>query len=303
MERKVWIVGLGVAVLVLVIGGVVWAAEASQPGGSEGQSVDVTGQATRRLQDYVVRGTVTAVEESQVSVETPGGTTAVLFITDATRLWVPGEPPTTTVELAVGDPVLAFGEAMQAETGEKALSARVVVVADEQDLPKVVIQGRAVAVTRQTIVVQTGRGERAITVLPRTRIWSPGGRLDSPLDLQQGEQIIALGQPTELGQWIGGLVLLPNLRSPARNGLRGEVMAIDAQAGALVVQTEQRGEITVVTDAGTRYRIPGTEGPGFADIQVGDKIVALGRFEAGNPTTFLARVIAVSGTQAGETDS
>jgi len=256
----------------------------------------------RRLQDNIVHGTVAVVGDGEVSVQAADGAMATLLITDTTRLWLPGEPPTTTVELAVGDPVLAFGQAVPTETGEKVLAARLVVVASDKDLPKVVIQGRAVAVTDQTIVVQTGRRERAITALPRTRIWSAEGWLDSLHSVHPGEQIIALGQPTELGQWIAGLVLLPGPEPLARHGLRGQVITIDTGAGTLTVQTEQRGQITVVTNDKTRYRIPGIEAPDLADIQVGDKIVALGSFDKENPTTFVAREIGVIAlaTEGGE---
>jgi RNase P/RNase MRP subunit p29 len=172
----------------------------------------------RGLQNIFVRGTVTAVDDDRVSVETAKGTAATLLITGSSHLWVPGEPPTTTVELAAGDPVLAIGATAPSETGEKALSVRLVVVVSDEDLPKVLIQGHAVGITEQTIVVQTGRGERAITVTRHSRIWSAEGRLDSLHDLHQGEQIIALGQPTELGQWIAGLPRAPDPQRPARTG-------------------------------------------------------------------------------------
>lgn len=250
-------------------------------------------QAGPRLEQYVVRGAVMAATDEQVTVETADGALASLFLSDATRLWVAGEPPTSTVELAAGDPVLAFGRPATAEAGEKALAAQLVVVVSDEELPKFLVQGRALAVTRQTVVVETRRGERAITVLPRTRFWSAGGRGASLQDVRPGEQVIALGQPTEFGQWFAGLVLLPNVDSLARNGLRGEVIAKDPSAGTLTVLTEQRGEITVVTDTETRYRIQGLDQPGFDDIQVGDKIIALGRFEEGSQNTFLAKGIGV----------
>jgi RNase P/RNase MRP subunit p29 len=361
MKHKVWIIGVAVAMVALVIGGTVWAAEAIRPGWLRGQVVAVgdmsltiqtqdgetevlvteetvfrvpgvaeatlndilvgthlliqamadeqgvlTAQAivvraAPGLQNNFVRGRVTAVDDGRVSVETAGGTAAMLLITGDTHLWVPGEPPTTTVELMIGDPVLAIGAAAPSETGEKALSVRLVVVVSDEDLPRILIQGRAVAITEQTIVVQTGRRERAITVTRHSRIWSAKGRLDSLHDLHQGERIIALGQPTELGQWIAGLVLLPGAEPLTRNGLRGQVIDMDLDAGTLIVETEQRGQITVMTGDETRYRIPGIEEPGFADLQVGDQIVAVGRFEQDDPTTFLARGIGVVGPAAGGT--
>ena len=51
--------------------------------------------------------------------------------------------------------------------------------------------------------------------------------------------------------------------------------------------------IQVVTGDGTRYRIPGVQGPGLADVQVGDRVVVLGRFEGGDRTVFLAQGLGV----------
>ena len=286
MAKKLGIVGLAVVVLMLAVGGVVWAAETARPGLPQG-----------RLAQYVVRGVVTAVDNEEVSVETADGSSATLFLDDATHFWMPGEPPTTTMQLAVGDPVLALGKPTPSEAGDKALLAQLVVVADDEELPKILIRGRAVAVTRQTIVVQTGQRERAITVTRNTRLLSTGGRLDSLREVHPGDQIIALGQPTEFGQWVAGLVLLPDATPLARFGLRGTVSAKDEAAGTLIVETEQRGEITVVTDDETRYRIPGVAEPGFDDLRVGDRIAALGRFEEGSRTRFLARGIGVTPLQ------
>lgn len=279
MKHRLWIVGGAVAALLLLLGGVAWAAE--------------SGQAPVRLQDRVVRGTVTSVDEEEIELETADGQETTLLVGEATRLWVPGQPPTTTIELSVGDPVVALGQPATSETGSRAFSARLIVVASEEDLPKLLIRGRAVAVTRQTIVVQTGNRERAITVLPRTRLWSPSGRVESLRDVHPGDLIIALGQPTELGQWVAGVVLIVGRQPPGPRGLQGEVTDLDAQTGTLTLQTERRGEVTVLTDDDTSYRIPGVEDPGFDDIEVGDRVVVVGRPDEENPDTLLARGVGV----------
>lgn len=279
MKHKLWIVGAAVAALLLLIGGVVWAAE--------------SGQVPVRLQDRIVRGTVIAVHEEEIAIESADGQETILLVGEATQLWVPGQPPTTTIELSVGDPVIALGQPATPETESREFSARLIVVASEEDLPKLLIRGRAIAVTRQTIVVQTGNRERAVTVLPRTRLWSASGQLGSLRDVHPGDLIIALGQPTELGQWVAGIVLIVDRQLPDPRGLQGEVTAIDAQAATLTLQTERRGEVTVLTNDDTSYRIPGVEDPGFADIEVGDRVVVLGRLDEENPDTILARVIGV----------
>jgi RNase P/RNase MRP subunit p29 len=277
MKRRVWIVGLAVVVLALAAGGVAWAADQEK--------------APAHPQVPIVRGTVTAVEGAEISIETAAGEADSLLITDDTTLWLPGEPPTTTVELEVGDPVLAFGR-RATSGGSEALEVRLVVVASDEELPKVHIRGRAVAVTQQTLVVGTGRRERAITVAPHTRFWSPGGRIESLRDVRPGDQILALGQPTELGQWIGGLVAVVGGQPQQQRGVQGEVTAIDLAAGTLVVQTPRGEAITVLTADETRYRIPGVDDPGLPDLKVGDRIQAVGRFDP-EADLFLARGIGV----------
>ena len=245
------------------------------------------------LQSYLLRGTVTAVSDTEIGVETAEDQSATLLIDDATRFWAPGEPPTSTVDLAVDDPLLALGAPRNTEGEERALAARVIVAVSDEDLPRVAVEGPAIAITRQIIVIDGRRGERAITVLPRTRIWSAAGPVPSLRDIRPGTHVLALGQPNDMGQWIAGLVFVLGPDPVARHSLRGEVLAVDAAAGTLWVRTGQRGEITVITEEKTRYRIPDVTEPGLTDIQVGDRVRVLGRFQRGNQSEFLALGIGV----------
>jgi hypothetical protein len=71
-----------------------------------------------------------------------------------------------------------------------------------------------------------------------------------------------------------------------RHTARGEVTAI--KGTTLTVET-RRGDRTILTDEHTRFHIPGVENPSLEDIEVGDRIIALGRRnEAGD---FVARVL------------
>jgi hypothetical protein len=160
-----------------------------------------------------VRGTVVASEEDRISLQPADGQMVTVHLMESTRLWVPGQPLTTTVELAVGSPALVFGQAEATGNGEFTLSARVIVVAGDQDLPRVLVRGRVVAVTQQTIVVDTGRGERAVTVTPRSRLGTTGGRLDSLRGIRAADRVVALGYPNDRGQWVAGLVLVAPGRS------------------------------------------------------------------------------------------
>ena len=297
--NRVVIVGVTVAVLALAAGGVVWAAESgalTQSPSPQARSAvrDQAEEAVKlgRLSENIVHGTVTAVEEDVARVKTEDGVSATLIITDTTVQWVPGQPPTRTVELAVGDPVLAFGRPAITGDEEKALVAHIIIVAEDEDLRKYVIRGQVIVATQRTIVVDTGPRERAITVLPRTRFFSPG-RPDAPRDVHPGDAVIALGQPTELGQWIAGAVVVPGAGQSAGRRLVGKVTAVDLDAGMLTIQVGQRGEVTIITGADTRFRIRDVEEPALAGIKVGDRVLATGRFEQDSQTRFLARLITV----------
>ena len=297
--NRVLIVGVTIALLALLAGGVVWAAESGTltqlPGRQTESAVeDEAAEAVRlgRLSDNIVHGTVTAVEKDRVLIATEDDASVTLIITGTTLQWVPGRPPTRTIELAVDDPVLAFGRPVTGSDGEKALLAQIIIVAKDEDLHKYVIRGQVVVATQRTIVVDTGLRERAVTVLPRTRFFSPA-RPDAPRDVRAGDAVVALGQPTELGQWIAGVVVVPGAGQLAGRRLIGQVTAIDMDGGTLTVQVGRRGEVTLVTGDDTSYRIRDVEEPELTDIKVGDRILATGRFEAVSQTRFLARLIAV----------
>lgn len=276
-KHKLWIVITAAAALLLLVGGIAWAADREPAAGNE----------------FSVVGEVASIKDDQMIVETEAGEEVGVLLIDETYQWLPGEPPTTTLSLAVGDPVLVLGRPAGAVEDPAALAAWLILVAEREELPRYVVRGRAAAVTAQTIVVQTGRAERAITVTRATRLWAPKGRLASLREVKPGDKVVAVGQPTELGQWHAGVVLAMGGPQVTQRGLRGQVTAIDLEAGTLEVETA-RGSVTVTTGEETRYRLPGVDDPGLDDIQVGDPIVAVGRFESRDPAVFAARGI---GTQ------
>jgi hypothetical protein len=285
MKHKAWLAGIAIAALALVVAGVAWAAE-SQP----------LHRPAERIGGRAVRGMVVASEEDRISLQPAEGQAVTVLVTERTNLWVPGQPPTTTVELAIGTPALVFGRAEATETGERALAARIIVVADDQDLPKVFVRGRVVAVTRQTIVVNTGRGERAVTITPRSRLWTTGGRLGSLRAIHPADLVFALGQPNDRGQWVAGLVLAAADGPSAGRELRVKVLAVEPAARMLTAQTRAGKEISILTDDETRFRTVGGRSPDsgapiLSDIAVGDRIVARGRMDDLNPGTFSAREI------------
>ena len=315
MRLRSWLVGVVIALLALVVVGLAYPmisglerdavslvarAFAEERGHQEPPAVDpekvrLSEDAQWNLARLGVRGTVTSVSDAQVVVETADGERATVLLSEETRFWVPGEPVTKTITLSVGDPLLAFGKPAREveDTEEKTLDSLLLVVVIDEDLPRMLIRGRVVATARQVLVVQAARGERAITVLPRTHILSPIGGLKSLRGIRRGDLVIALGQPTEMGQWMAGLVLVSGPGRQIRPGLRGEVLQLDPDAGTLTVGTRQGDEVEVFTSADTRYRIPEITTPVLADIQEGDRIDVVGRFDKEGGTKVEALAIRV----------
>jgi hypothetical protein len=309
MVRKGWIfMGMLVAAGLFIAGGVLWLTDSSvlaqapplEP--SEAQTGQVAQPAISPPAGWragrIVRGTVTGVLEEEVQIENREGEAVTLLITDSTRQWTPGQPVTATWRLETGDSLLALGTPAPAEDGARALAVRWIVVAGEEELPQYVLWGRVEAVTRQTVVITTTRGEsarleRAITVLPRTRIWTVQGRQVPVRYLQHDDRLLALGRPTEAGQWIAGAMVVTSPQALAQRTVRGVVAASDTPAATLTVKTPDGDRITVVANDSTRIRIPGVEAPAFAGLQIGDSVAVLGRFEGEEQATFLARGIAV----------
>jgi RNase P/RNase MRP subunit p29 len=186
---------------------------------------EVVAQALKpRLAAFAVRGGVVAIEDDDIAVQPQAGPERLVRMDAETRIWAPPEPPTTTVSLQVGDEVLAVGRP-EPDSGEPpVLLARLILVASDEELPRYVIRGQVVAVTRQTAVVRTGERERAITFGPRTRIvGKPWPRV--------GDHLLALGQPTPLGQWIAGVVYLPGRQPPGDQEARGDAMVAGLDGG------------------------------------------------------------------------
>jgi hypothetical protein len=287
MNHKLWLAGIGFVVLILGVAGAAWAMS---------EEPETSLELAEPLGMRVVRGVVISSEEGQVSLELANGQVLTMLLQENTHQWVPGEPPTTTIQLEGGDPIVAFGRTVPAETSEQSLSARLILAASEQDFPKLLIRGRVAAVTKQTVVVSTGRGERAVTITPRSRLWTTGGRLDSLQAVRRRDQVIAFGQANEWGQWVAGFVLVIPPETSAGRLLRSRVFAVDALAGTITVEMRTGTEVLIVTDEGTRYRFIGEQsaysgGPTLADITKGDQLVARGRWGDQAPDTFVASEI------------
>lgn len=86
---------------------------------------------------------------------------------------------------------------------------------------------------------------------------------------------------------IGAAVVLPEEQSPGAEAparqnahVYGVVNAIEGEELALATPV---GSVSLVTDANTRFRIPGEERPSLGDLAAGDRVVAAGWWEQDDP--------------------
>ncbi len=106
--------------------------------------------------------------------------------------------------------------------------------------------------------------------------------------LETGKAVWVRGRLADDGSITAYMIRpVPKQHAP-RQRIQGVVVAKDA--GSLIVETPL-WEVVVTVDENTRIIVPGVEQPSLNDIAIGQRIMALGRWE---DRTFYARVLALA---------
>jgi RNase P/RNase MRP subunit p29 len=244
----------------------------------------VSGQ---RVGRFIVQGTVSAIEGTTLVLDTLQGGKQVT--TDEAIFWAPDAESPSLTDVQVGDPVVAWGRPDE----DGSLAARLVAIASAEELREHAVRGRVTAVEGQTLFIITREGEREVVTTSETHFRVPNVEEPNLDDIEAGCIIAALGQKDDDGTFTAQIVAVARARPRwkmivRRNMVFGEVMAI--KGVTLTIET-RRGEQTILTDANTRFRIPGVENPSIEDIKVGDRVIALGR--RNEEGEFAARVVGV----------
>ena len=259
------VLSLVLATLLLSLGSVAWAAE---------------------LQGRFLRGQVTAIEGTTLTVKTPDGERQVTT-NDGTRFHIRGVENPTIADVQMGDYILAKGESDS--TG--AFVAKAVLVVPGQRVAQFIVQGTVSAIEGTTLVLDTLQGEKQVAT-DEALFWAPDVENPSLADVQVGDQVVALGRPDEEGSLAAKLVALASAEELRGHAVRGKVTAVEGQT--LVIVTRE-GEEEVVTTSETYFHIPNVEEPGLDDIEVGCVIAALGQW--GDDGTFTAQIVATARTR------
>jgi hypothetical protein len=233
---------------------------------------------------YVMQGQVTAVEGLTISVETGQGE-RVVVTHEATRFFVPGVEEPGIGDVSVGDPILALGR----PDDEGNLVARVVAIITQRQVQRHTIRGVIRAIEGDNVGLLTRRGVVRVETNTETIFRIPGVGDPGIDDLHLRDLVIVVGTCDAEAEVFcaRAVTLIPKWPSHLRF-VPGEVMAID---GRTIVLHALQGEVAVLTDGDTIFRIPGVEEPGLDDLEVGDGVgILVGRTDDGG---LLAKVVLV----------
>jgi len=257
------VLSLVLATLVLSLGSVAWAAEPEQ--------------------GRFLRGQVTAIEGTTLTVKTPDGKRQVTT-SDETRFRIRGVENPTIADVKEGDYILAGGEPDSTGT----FVAKAILVMHGQRVGRFVAQGTVLAIEGTTLVLDTLQGEKQVTT-SEAIFWAPDVKNPSLDDVQVGDQVVAWGRPDEDGSLVARLVAIASAEELRSHAMRGKVAAVEGQT--LVIATHE-GQKEVVTTSKTYFHVPNAEEPGPGDIEVGRIIAALG--QKNDDGTFTAQIVAVA---------
>jgi len=224
-----------------------------------------------------LRGQVVAIDGNVLLVSTASGEERRVILGEETRLLFPGVREPSIEDIEVGHYVGAWGEI--GEDGD--LLARVVVVVPAALAQRgYAVQGHVARIDGRVLTVETPRGERMVITGEETRFIIP--RVEEPTieDVQVGDPLLALGRPDEQGNLVARVVAVVTPGQVRRHTLRGVITALEGDTIGLLTG---RGDVRVLTDDETVFRIPGVEDPGLDDLRVGDRVgVLIARAEGGD---------------------
>jgi hypothetical protein len=263
-RRRKLVVSLVLVGMLLTVTGTAWAEEPAERG--------------------ALRGRVVAVEGDTLLVDTPSGEERSAIVGEETRLFIPGVREPSIEDIDVGDFVGAWGAVN--EEGDL-LARAVIVVPAEMAQRRNLVQGRVMAVEGLTIRVETGQGERFVVTDEATRFLIPGVEEPGLEDVAVGDPILALGRPDDEGNLLARMVAIVTAGQVQRHTLRGVITAIEGDTIGLLTG---RGDVRVLTSEETIFRIPGVEDPGIDDLEVRDRTLVVGTWDAAQEL-FTARAV------------
>ena len=238
---------------------------------------------------FPLPGRLSGLVDDVLTVETNHGS-ATVQVNDQTVYRLDGVEEPGRQDLEVDTRVAIKGTLNQ----DGSLLAQVIVV-PQIGPRRIRLHGEVLAVEGDTITLRKPRGRegerqigRRLSILTdeATVFHVPEVEGASISDLQVGDVI--LGEGVVEGDGIRRASVVAVLPEQAAR-LTGTLVGIEDSALGLATQG---GRVEVLVDDGTLWHIPGVEDPNRSDVEVDDRITAIGVWE--NETAFSAVVIAVA---------
>lgn len=270
MKRQYrFVLAVLISMLTLGLATTAWAAEPETRGG-------------------LLRGEVTAIGEDSLTVQTPRA--EVTLLTDEEAVFdVPGVEGATLDDIAAGDFVIV--RVVKGEEGT--LLARHVTVIPGGSLDDEVLFGVVASVDGTTFQLQTRQGKVTVNTGEDTVFRIPNVENPTVADLKERMPVAVLGQYDSADDRVfhaNAVAIIPR-RIVKRHVVRGDLIAIEDTTLVLTAGHDGNEELRVQTNDETTFHVPGIKDATLDDLNVGDRIVALGH--KGNDGTFIAKSVAV----------
>ncbi len=276
-----WIVGL----IIVVVFGLISLGSAS-PALSQGGSPTKT----MPQPDQSIKGEVTAISDTELTVTSARGQSLTALITGDTKLKRSGGGQLSLDEIEVGD----FAGVLGLKNNDGAIVAALIILVPENRPKLTVVQGNVTAVGREMIVIQSQQGRQPIVTNDNTKV-AIGKQEASLADIKVGQEVLVKGAKRDDDSLVARSVMVVEPEAIAKNVLHGEVTSVNQTAGVLEIEAKgnRAGTWRIKTTDQTKFRIPGVDDPTVADVPVGVPIEVVGPPDAEDSQSVTARLIIV----------
>lgn len=306
MKKALLLVGTAVMLVGLILGGTLPVLAQDEPGNSGAIPTPGKGPVPKQIP---LLGKIAAVGEDSFTVEAWWGSVEVK-VNEDTKYRIRGKEG-SLADLQVGDKAAVFGEKIDGVP-----TAKLVVVPPKVrecwraklHLRRHAIPGKVVHIGENSLTLETPRGQIDIMLTDETK-YRIKGKEGSLEDVSRGDRVVVLGKKTD-GVFTARLVIVApgGAKHPKgflkkrllqhhlrHHAIHGEVVAIGSN---FLTLSTKRGEVNIALTEETKYKArtdAGLQEASQEDIEVGDKLVVIGKRIDEAPTAKLVIILPPAG--------
>ncbi len=245
--------------------------------------------------DPVVRGEVTAISDTTLTVAAGEDRTVTVQVSDETQVRILGQGEGSLADVQVGSFIGAHGPRQ-----EETVEARLIVILPDDPRNLSGRGGQVTAIEGSIIQVKNRQDqEQAITTTDQTR-FRVNGEEASLADVEVEQLVQAVGREEEDGSFVALAVMATSRENLRRHFLVGKVIAVDTDQATLTVEARgnKQGTWTIHTTPETKYRVPNVENPTLADVPPDAPVIIAGQPAEDGSQSGTARLVAVAPPRA-----